>query len=120
MAVRSTGPVLSDPEPDDRARARRKAGKRTSGAEQRESSAAVAVLDKPDSDADGEEPTDVEDSAAPVEETVEDSGSQPAAEADDPPRRRSTPEPGTAAERAAARRAKMRAEQDKRDGKGER
>ncbi len=60
-----TGPVLSDPEPDDRARARRKAGKRTSGAEQRESSAAVAVLDKPDSDADVEEPTAVEDVGRP-------------------------------------------------------
>ncbi len=82
--------------------------------------APVALLDREDDDIDDD------DGATELVETVPDeavaneaSGEQPGdddepAEAGEPaaPRRRSTPEPGSAAERAAARRARMRAQSD--------
>jgi preprotein translocase subunit SecD len=71
----------------------------------KEQPSAVAVLDREDEAADGiDDEIDDEPSASP-----------PTAD-DDRPRRRTSPEPGSAAERAAARRARLRDD----DGKGKR
>jgi preprotein translocase subunit SecD len=102
-----TGPVLPDPEvPTERAKARRAGGSRKAAAEQR-APATVAVLDEEDT---APEPPADEDVDVPA--AAEPSG---AGEPDEP-RRRTTPAPGTAAERAAARRARLRAERDEEGG----
>jgi hypothetical protein len=82
------------------------------------------VVDETEDEADIDEPVEpetVESETADIDEPAEESD-EPAEESDEPveddqaeatPRRRTTPEPGSAAERAAARRAKLRAEREK-------
>jgi preprotein translocase subunit SecD len=95
-SVRVGGIATSDEEP--RVRRTRPSRARTTREQQPDQAAAVAVLE-------------AEEDEAPDAVAVD-------AEPDEgQPRRRATPEPGTAAERAAARRARMRGEGD---GKGER
>ncbi|HEU5267892.1 MAG TPA: protein translocase subunit SecD [Jatrophihabitans sp.] len=101
-----TGPVLPDPEvPAERAKGRRTGAVRKPSAEQR-APAAVAVLDADDAAPEPAVDADVEIPAA----------TDPAGDTEpSEPRRRTTPAPGTAAERAAARRARMRGQPDKRE-----
>jgi preprotein translocase subunit SecD len=104
-ALRPTTGTLPDEE-QPRARTPRTRTRRSTPAER--SGAAVAVAE-PDIDADDSLGTQDDESQTPSTPTAsaEDAGGQ-AAE----PRRRTTPEPGTAAERAAARRARMRQQRD--------
>jgi preprotein translocase subunit SecD len=93
-SVRVGGIAVSDDEPAPlRTRRPRRAVGRDDDAQPE--AAAVAVLDR-------------EDEAEPVDED------EPGQESDveDRPRRRTDPEPGTAAERAAARRARLREQSD--------
>jgi preprotein translocase subunit SecD len=98
--VRVGGIAISDDEPVAQRRPRRTRPAAAPAAEREPSPGAVAVLDD-------ERDDDERDDDEPAEELDADESR---------PRRRTAPEPGTAAERAAARRARMR-EQD--DGKGE-
>jgi preprotein translocase subunit SecD len=97
------GTPLPDPV-DSPARGARRTPSRPAA---RRSSAPVAVLDEP------EAPPAEDDVAAPATDAA---GEPPQPDSPDEPRRRTTPEPGSAAERAAARRARMR---QRRDDKGE-
>ena len=104
-SVRAGGIATSDetpPEPRRRPTRTRRAAAETSSA--------VAVLDEEDEDT-GTPTEPVEDAGAPTDDSAE-----PESPAE--PRRRTTPQAGTAAERAAARRARMREQGD--DGKGQR
>ena len=118
-AVR-VGPVVAEPTSADRAKARR--GGRSAGVQRQR--AAVAVLE----DVDEEVPVDeakpeLVDAAAepdaPDAEPASVAEPAPAAEtaAEPAERRHTTPQPGSAAERAAARRARMRAERDEKGGR---
>jgi preprotein translocase subunit SecD len=128
-AVREGGVAPPAPEPAERNRtkpARTKAAQARTTSLTKQSKAPVALLER---DEEPDEPVPVDDpvSVAEPESTRVDetSSAQPASgdevadtdapsDADGPsePRRRSVPEPGSAAERAAARRAKMRARSD--------
>ena len=115
------GPVIAEPTPaTDRAKARR--GGRQAVAQRKP--AAVAVLEDveeevPD-DADLPEPADsaADLHTADADPTDTESGPDAGTGAAEPrERRRTTPQQGTAAERAAARRARMRAERDEKGGR---
>ena len=95
--VREGGIAVSEPARAARApRAERPPRRRAAGAGDPVEASAVSVLDAP------------EDESVPADEVADESID---ADADaSAERRRTTPEPGTAAERAAARRARMRAE----------
>jgi preprotein translocase subunit SecD len=97
-----TGPVLADPPSADRAKARRRTGG-SKPAVELEKKSAVAVLDEEEADSPEAQATDLEPEAT----------AESGRDADETPRRRTAPEPGSAAERAAARRARLRAKQDK-------
>jgi preprotein translocase subunit SecD len=105
----STGTLPDEEQP--RARAPRSRTRRATTAER--SGAAVAVAEP---EVDAEDSADIEDdeSATPPSSDVsaDDAGEQSAE-----PRRRTTPAPGTAAERAAARRARMRQQRDEGDSR---
>ena len=95
-------PGLGTPAAAAPARRTRRAGGETSGA-----ASAVAVLDERDSQTDETDNTDETDEAAADVDGGVDGGET---EAERRERRRSTPAPGSAAERAAARRARLRDE----------
>jgi preprotein translocase subunit SecD len=106
-SVRVGGVTLPDEEPA----ARRPRRPRRAGAAATARDVADAT---PAPSAVGVQDTDDQAETAAAEEAAGEPAAQPADE--EQPRRRTTPEPGTAAERAAARRARMR---DQSDGKGQ-
>jgi preprotein translocase subunit SecD len=123
-AVRDGGVAPPAPEPAPRGTtkpARTKPAAAGKGSSTKPAPAPVALLDRDElDDADSADSADGDDGLTDSVETVPDQAvaSDPTAEGpgvDDepaPPRRRTTPEPGSAAERAAARRARMRAQSD--------
>jgi preprotein translocase subunit SecD len=116
------GPAVADTRPAPAARRSRPARPAAEPAEPAEQNkyAGVVVLDKDDRRAPAEEPAEESTSESAAESPgPAEPEEQPAEPAEDEaPRRRSTPEPGSAAERAAARRARLRQQQS--DEKGER
>ncbi len=128
-AVRDGGVAPPTPEPAERNRtkpARTKAAQARTTSLTKQRPAPVALLerdDEPDESAPADEPVGVaEPESTRLDETT---STEPASMAEGPdddaasdvdgptePRRRSVPEPGSAAERAAARRARMRARSD--------
>jgi preprotein translocase subunit SecD len=105
----STGTLPDEEQP--RARAPRSRTRRATTAER--SGAAVAVAEP---EVDAEDSADIEDdesATSPSSDVSADDAGEQSAE----PRRRTTPAPGTAAERAAARRARMRQQRDEGDSR---
>jgi preprotein translocase subunit SecD len=123
-SMRDGGVALSAPE-SGRARAGARAGKAATPSRitvETEPASSVAVLDRPDEEPEVDEAVEPEPvdepvatpaTEAPAAVSKQELGAEPD-EDDAAPRRRTTPAPGSAAERAAARRARMRAERGER------
>jgi preprotein translocase subunit SecD len=109
-SVRTGGIALDDePAAASRRRPARTRPAKATKARTAESTTAVAVLDEQDEDVEGDA---VDDEAVRPDETV---AEQSDAQSDEPPHQRRRAEPGTAAERAAARRARLREQGEGKD-----
>jgi preprotein translocase subunit SecD len=79
-----------------------------------ESRGGVAVLDEDVDEPEARKSSPTREASAPISEAVETTEPSPPSDSAEPDRPRTPPTPGSAAERAAARRAKMRAERGQR------